>query len=243
MQAGVGNDAIPRGGQLDEERNAAIYRKFCGLPFEAHAQKAPARRPVMVRGKRIKTIDVHSHCYFQQALDIAGVDGRPVFVDIDVDVCDRSVAPGCPSSAPGGLSADELRQMAFAFGRDSRVRAIDITPLKSKIKFATGTGISAAKGKLGMSLQTPRAPVAAYGDPIVDSDPIYQDQSDIVYGAAYHAAEFLIARYGEDRVNAVLANMGRGMRFPAAFREAIGIGDAEFAADFRRYVVWQGWRR
>jgi hypothetical protein len=34
--------------------------------------------------------------------------------------------------------------------------AIDITPLKSKIKFATGTGITAAKGKLGMSLQTPR---------------------------------------------------------------------------------------
>ncbi|HEX9050750.1 MAG TPA: hypothetical protein VF841_09480 [Anaeromyxobacter sp.] len=89
----------------------------------------------------------------------------------------------------------------------------------------------------------PRAPVAAYGDPIVDSDPIYQDQSDIVYGAAYHAAEFLIARYGEDRVNAVLARMGEGLRFPAAFREAIGISDAEFAADFRRYVVWQGWRR
>lgn len=89
----------------------------------------------------------------------------------------------------------------------------------------------------------PRAPVAVYGDPIVDSDPIYQDQSDIVYGAAYHAAEFLIARYGEDRVHAVLANMGRGMRFPAAFREAIGISDAEFAADFRRYVVWQGWRK
>jgi hypothetical protein len=33
----------------------------------------------------------------------------------------------------------------------------DITSLKSKIRFATGTGITAAKGKLGMSLQTPRA--------------------------------------------------------------------------------------
>jgi hypothetical protein len=88
-----------------------------------------------------------------------------------------------------------------------------------------------------------RSPIAVYGDPIVDSDPIYQDQSDIVYGAAYHAADFLIARYGEERVHAVLDNMGQGMRFPAAFREAIGISDAEFAADFRRYVVWQGWRR
>lgn len=33
----------------------------------------------------------------------------------------------------------------------------DITSLKSKIRFATGSGITAAKGKLGMSLQTPRA--------------------------------------------------------------------------------------
>ncbi len=88
-----------------------------------------------------------------------------------------------------------------------------------------------------------RSPVAVYGDPIVDSDPIYQDQSDIVYGAAYHAADFLIRRYGEDTVHAVLENMGQGMRFPAAFREAVGLTDAEFAADFRRYVVWQGWRR
>ncbi len=88
-----------------------------------------------------------------------------------------------------------------------------------------------------------RSPVAIYGDPIVDSDPIYQDQSDIVYGAAYHAADFLIRRYGEDAVHAVLEKMGQGMRFPAAFREAVGLSDAEFAADFRRYVVWQGWRK
>jgi hypothetical protein len=32
----------------------------------------------------------------------------------------------------------------------------DITPLKSKLRFASGSGITAAKGKLGMSLQTPR---------------------------------------------------------------------------------------
>jgi hypothetical protein len=35
-------------------------------------------------------------------------------------------------------------------------RITDITSLKNKIRFATGTGITAAKGKLGMSLQTPR---------------------------------------------------------------------------------------
>jgi formiminoglutamase len=64
-----------------------------------------------------------------QALAIAGADGREIYVDIDVDVCDRSVAPACPASVPGGLSADELRQAANLVARDSRVRAIDITEI------------------------------------------------------------------------------------------------------------------
>lgn len=89
----------------------------------------------------------------------------------------------------------------------------------------------------------PRMPVAFHGDPIIDPDPIYMEQSDVVYGAAHHAAEFLFARYGEERVRKIVALMGKGQRFPAAFREAIGISDAEFASDFRRYVVWEGWRR
>jgi hypothetical protein len=63
-----------------------------------------------------------------------------------------------------------------------------------------------------------------------------------VYGAAHHAVAFLLARYGEEKVHLVVKRMGEGRRFPAAFREALGITDAEFAAEFRRYVVWQGWR-
>lgn len=63
----------------------------------------------------------------EEALGIAGAGDRPVYVDLDVDVCDRSVAPGCPASAPGGISADELRELAFFLARDGRVQAIDIT--------------------------------------------------------------------------------------------------------------------
>ncbi|MBE0417497.1 MAG: arginase family protein [Coriobacteriia bacterium] len=61
------------------------------------------------------------------ALEIAGQGGRPVFVDLDVDVCDRSVVPGCHAAAPGGISADELRQIAHLLARDTRVRGLDIT--------------------------------------------------------------------------------------------------------------------
>ncbi len=55
-----------------------------------------------------------------------------IYVDLDVDVCDRSVAPACPASVPGGISADELRQAAFYSGANSKVRAIDITEIDAK---------------------------------------------------------------------------------------------------------------
>ena len=52
-----------------------------------------------------------------------------IHVDIDVDVCDRSVVPACPAAAPGGISADELRQFALLAGRTNKVTSIDITEI------------------------------------------------------------------------------------------------------------------
>lgn len=62
-----------------------------------------------------------------EALDIAGADAAArVHLDIDVDVCDRSVAPGCPASVPGGLAAWELRSLVRAAASDPRVTSADI---------------------------------------------------------------------------------------------------------------------
>jgi hypothetical protein len=74
-------------------------------------------------------------------------------------------------------------------------------------------------------------------DPVTDSDPIYQHDSEIVYGAAHHAVGFLLQSRGEERVREVLRRMSAGSRFPAAFREAIGVSDVEFAAEFRAHVL------
>jgi formiminoglutamase len=63
------------------------------------------------------------------ALEVAASAGGPVYVDLDMDVCDRSVAPACPASLPGGLSAAEMLQAAHLAGRDPRVRAMDITEI------------------------------------------------------------------------------------------------------------------
>ncbi|MFK4762827.1 agmatinase family protein [Microbacterium sp. ZW T5_45] len=66
-----------------------------------------------------------------EAQEIAGAEPgtgeRPrIHLDIDVDVCDRSVAPGCPASVPGGLAAWELRALTRAVASDPRVVSADI---------------------------------------------------------------------------------------------------------------------
>ena len=61
-----------------------------------------------------------------EALEYAAMFGGPVHVDLDVDVCDRSVAPGCPASVPGGISALELRTAARVAGAHPSVTSIDL---------------------------------------------------------------------------------------------------------------------
>ncbi len=66
----------------------------------------------------------------EKACEIALTDADgPIFVDIDVDVCDKSVVPGCPAAAPGGISAFELRQAARLLAAHPSVRGIDITEI------------------------------------------------------------------------------------------------------------------
>jgi predicted TIM-barrel fold metal-dependent hydrolase len=73
---------------------AGIVFCGCGLPGIAAAQPATAaRRPVMVNGKQVKTIDVHSHCLFREATALLGDDasrigmggrgGQDLVIDLD----------------------------------------------------------------------------------------------------------------------------------------------------------------
>ena len=73
-----------------------------------------------------------------RAIDVAAQGSGPIHVDIDVDVCDRSVVPGCPAAAPGGISADELRQLCYLFGQDPRVQSIDFTEVDATADSADG---------------------------------------------------------------------------------------------------------
>ena len=58
---------------------------------------------------------------------------RVIYLDIDVDVCDRSVVPAAPASMPGGISADQLRQLVSNLAQEKRVTTFDITEIDATI--------------------------------------------------------------------------------------------------------------
>lgn len=76
--------------------------------------------------KRNDITDSNLESIISKAISIAG---KNVYVDIDVDVCDRSVVPACPAAAPGGISANTLRAFARLIAGYSEVKAIDITEI------------------------------------------------------------------------------------------------------------------
>ncbi|RGE24353.1 arginase family protein [Leucobacter sp. wl10] len=79
-----------------------------------------------------------------EALHVAGAGGGPIHVDLDVDVCDRSVAPGCPASIPGGLEAHELRRITRLLVADPRVRGVDIAEVDAAADAADGRTVRLA---------------------------------------------------------------------------------------------------
>ncbi len=73
-----------------------------------------------------------------EALEIAAAGGGAVHVDLDVDVCDRAVAPGCPASVPGGVAAIDLRVAARVAGAHAAVASIDLTEVDAAADAADG---------------------------------------------------------------------------------------------------------
>jgi formiminoglutamase len=110
---------------LDPKRVVQIgINDFSNSPD--YAQLASDLGITVISRSTLEQIGITEACLI--ALRIAGADG-PVHVDLDVDVCDRSVVPACPAAAPGGISAFEIRQAARLLAADPRVRGIDITEI------------------------------------------------------------------------------------------------------------------
>jgi len=70
----------------------------------------------------------------------AVIDGRPVFISIDLDVLDPSILPGTGNPEPGGPGYRDLREAAFAVIEGGRVVGIDLVEVAPTID---GTAVSA----------------------------------------------------------------------------------------------------
>lgn len=113
VEAGMPGNRIVQIGISDFANSKAYADRARELEITVITRSALARRGV---------VDVMA-----EVLEIAGQAPGGIHLDLDVDVCDRSVAPGCPASVPGGISADELRQLAFLGAASPLVRSLDIT--------------------------------------------------------------------------------------------------------------------
>lgn len=130
IEAGMNPARIVQIGIQDFANSVAYARRAQELGITVIHRDELARRPIA---------DVMA-----DALNIAGAAGGPIHVDLDVDVCDRSVAPACPASVPGGISAYELRQAARAAGAHSLVRSIDLAEIDATMDAPDGRTVRLA---------------------------------------------------------------------------------------------------
>ena len=56
-----------------------------------------------------------------------------IYLDIDIDVCNRAEVPAAPASMPGGISANELLKLIYKIALDKRVNNFDITEIDASI--------------------------------------------------------------------------------------------------------------
>lgn len=78
------------------------------------------------------------------AIHLLSGDCDVLYLDIDLDVMDRTFAPGCPGSRPGGFTPRDLRNAARLAGQNRQIAMIDIVELDPSLDINDTTAITAA---------------------------------------------------------------------------------------------------
>ena len=65
----------------------------------------------------------------EQALAVAGGDGRAVYVTLDMDVVAQAFAPGVAALVPGGITPRELLEAMLLLGQHPAVAALDVVEI------------------------------------------------------------------------------------------------------------------
>ncbi|MDT7546166.1 MAG: formiminoglutamase [Actinomycetota bacterium] len=106
--------------------NSRAYRSWCDERGISVVRVAEARREGV-------------GAVVRRELDRLAETCTDLYVDLDVDVVDRSFVPGCPGARPGGLLPSELLEAAVEAGRHPAVRAVDIVEVDAT---ADPTGVT-----------------------------------------------------------------------------------------------------
>jgi formiminoglutamase len=112
LDQGLPGDQVVQIG-IHGHANSAAYRRYCdGLGVRTVTAAEVERRGIEV--------------VVTEALDDLAARTDAVHVDLDIDVLDRSFAPGCPGARPGGLSPRQLVAGAHRCGAHPAVRSVDL---------------------------------------------------------------------------------------------------------------------
>lgn len=79
----------------------------------------------------ISRSDIEGRPLGEIVAEAASIAGSNFHLDIDLDVCDRSVVPATPAAAPGGITAHQLRQFARQFAMQPGLRSADIAEISA----------------------------------------------------------------------------------------------------------------
>ena len=116
--------------------NIGLHGYFNAAPLVAYAKEHGIR---MVTLRKARELGV-AQCVVEELTALAERVNR-VYVTIDMDVLDISVAPGVPASTPGGMSAEELFSSLLVIGQHKAVRHIDFVCLDPTRDAATNATV------------------------------------------------------------------------------------------------------
>lgn len=111
--------------------NIGLHGYFNSYAYKQYADEQQVKYYTMreVRKKGIEQIIEESLNYLRDKVDL-------IYVTVDMDVLDISVAPGVPASTPGGLQTWELLEAIYLLGQQPQVCAIDIVELDPNRDFS-----------------------------------------------------------------------------------------------------------
>ncbi len=85
-------------------------------------------------------------------LDLLAERCDSLYVDLDIDVLDRTFAPGAPGARPGGITPRQLFEAAYEAGHHRAVRALDIVEVDPEADLASVTVGAAAISLLNVAV-------------------------------------------------------------------------------------------